>query len=94
MRDAVAREIDEYEIKPYETRGALQKGGATSREGSMARRRDSLRYEPLYKPKPTDRPPQEEGRASGEGWAALVWRIALGLVGKRRRARITDKLLK
>lgn len=60
----------------------------------MAMRRDSLRYEPLYKPKPMDRQPQEERPASGGGWASLFWRITRGFTGRRRRARIADKLLK
>ena len=38
--------------------------------------------------------PQEEGRATSGGWAALVWRIPLGLIGSRRRARIIATLLK
>ena len=53
----------------------------------MAGRKDSLRYEPMYKPKPPDRQPQEEGRTTSEGWAALLWRITLGRIGRRHHAR-------
>jgi len=89
-----AHEGGEAESGGYQRRGARQKGGANSQEGTMARKKDSLRYEPLYKPKPTDRHPQEEGRAGSGGWAALVWRFTFGRMRRRRRARITDKLLK
>jgi hypothetical protein len=48
----------------------------------------------MYKPKPTDKQLQEEGRTGDEGWAALFWRIPLGLIERRRRARIIARLPK
>ena len=48
----------------------------------MARKRDKLRYEPMYKP----RPPEEKPTTRKRGWATVLRIMTLGLVGRRRRS--------
>jgi hypothetical protein len=86
-------EVGENEIEGDKKREALEKDSAKSEEEYVAMKKDRLRYEPMYKPKPMNRQPHEERRATGEGWTSLLWRITLGRIERRRQARILAKSL-
>lgn len=52
----------------------------------MAKKQQSLKYEPLYKPKQLRQREQERKKKESEGrWAVLVRRMTLGLLRDRRQ---------
>jgi len=72
------RALNGYQHAPRSVLGKEQQ-----KEASMARKRDKLKYEPMYKYNPAETKPAKRKRT----WRTVIWVLTLGLAGRDRRGR-------